>query len=183
MLGLCLIPFAPIERTSSLKTSIYINIHQFTINRKNGLSSCFVAIQYSRISFIIISYIYIIKCLHQSSRRVNENAKNSTKLSAKITKLTFKIIFVYCLTWAPSIIYYMLVTAHPSIFSKEYYTSELEDNVTFIIKYITFSDTVAAPIMYCYYHDGFCKEAKKLYNSNNEITSKKQCNSPIKCSI
>ena len=88
----------------------------------------------------------------------------------KVTKLTFRIIFIYGATWAPSIVYYSITTMKPSTFSQAYYVSQLEMILTFTIKYITFFNAAAAPILYCYNHTEFKKEAKRFF-----ATLKKKC--------
>ena len=81
----------------------------------------------------------------------------------KVTWLTFRIVLIYGMTWAPSIIYYSIVTMTPDIFDASYYDSQLEIIFTYTIKYITFFNAAAAPVIYCCSHTVFRKEAKKLF--------------------
>ena len=99
---------------------------------------------------------------------IHKHAANSIKPRKsvhyrKVTRLIFRIVFIYGLTWTPSIIYYSIVTMTPDIFPASYYVSQLEMVFTYVIKYITFFNAAAAPIIYCYNHTEFRKEANKLF--------------------
>jgi len=89
----------------------------------------------------------------------------------KVNKLTFRIIFIYGITWTPSIVYYSIVTITPEVFTDAFYVSFEEMVITFIIKYITFFNAAAAPILYCYNHGQFRKEAKRFFRQISKINS------------
>ena len=110
--------------------------------------------------------------LHKSKEN-KEADREKTKDIRKVTKLTFIIILAYGLTWAPSIIYYILLKVAPSIFTEEYNTSAAESYVTFFIKFITFFDALFTPVIYCYFHNDFRREFNKfwerLFNSHRDV--------------
>ena len=78
----------------------------------------------------------------------------------KITKITFVVVLIYGITWAPTIIYYLLIHLNSS---HSHHHSSSKGYTSFIIKFITFFDAIAAPIIYCYYHDDFKQEFNKLF--------------------
>lgn len=116
---------------------------------------------------VIICYLYIIKSLRISTRKVsgsiNKTKTKKSDLNRKITMLSLRLTVIYGITWAPSIIYYCIVALTPDVFSKAYYESSEEKLVTFLIKYITFFDGLLAPFLYCYYHCVFRNEIKRFF--------------------
>ena len=94
-------------------------------------------------------------------------------LNRKLTTLTVKITLLYGVTWIPSIVYYSLVTITPEIFSDDFYSSDTEEVITFINKFMTFFDAVFAPVLFCYSCEDF-REAfrKKLWNGRNTVESR-----------
>ena len=98
----------------------------------------------------------------QRDRKKQERRSRKFKKRSKITKLTFLIIFTYGLTWAPSIIYYLAQHFCPSCFTDSYYASELKSILSFLMKYINFFDAMVAPVLYCYFHDEFRQEFKRI---------------------
>ncbi|XP_066917808.1 alpha-1B adrenergic receptor-like [Clytia hemisphaerica] len=159
--ALCLIPFIPLERSRSLKTSKcnYNQPKQWTI---------FMLMANTVVPFLLVTliYAYIIQILRQTSstlQKVNSirnetprkkikggQPKTSSPINKKLTWLTIKITLTYGVTWLPSIVYYNIVTIAPDTFSAEFYVSDTESLITFFIKYITFFDAVLAPIIYCH---------------------------------
>ena len=177
MLVLCSLPFVPFRRSRSLQDSpcIYNQPRGWTI---------FMLIAHALFPFttIIISYIIIRKKLstlrayfEQSSnsfmttmeRKEREKDRREAAFNNKITKLLFLMILIYSITWAPSIIYYSIQQISPRAYelfmsSHGNFRSQLERKVSFVIKYINFFDGVGAPIIYCYHHDEFRKEFKRI---------------------
>lgn len=173
---LCCLPFFSFERSQALQSS------QCHYNQPNEWTIyMLVANTVVPYALILAMYLYIIKVMRQSLNDTeNETGHNNERIrkgsianvmkhhmsntrkayNEKVTMLTFKIMFIYGVTWTPSITYYLLVTIQGDIFNAKYYDSVLEEVLTFFIKYITFFDAVAAPMLYCYYHDDFRKAAK-----------------------
>ena len=98
-----------------------------------------------------------------SREKMKREIMKRDKTMKKISKITFAVVLVYGITWAPSTIYYLLLYLKPSMFTKAYHRSPLEGYITLIIKFITFFDAIAAPIIYCYYRDDFKKEFHKVF--------------------
>ena len=103
-----------------------------------------------------------ISSQQQRDRKKLERRSRKFKKRSKITKLTFLIIFTYGLTWAPSIIYYLAQHLCPSCFTDSYYASELKSILSFLMKYVNFFDAMVAPVLYCYFHDEFRQEFKRI---------------------
>ena len=106
-----------------------------------------------------------------TSRQHNEVTSTGTKMkptlkrcsyNRKVTVLSLKITVIYGLTWAPSIIYYLITSLTPHILSNEFYTSNREAIVTFIFKYVTLFDGLLAPFLYCYFHNDFRSEIRRF---------------------
>ena len=108
------------------------------------------------------STFHLFGCNTDKKKEI-EAEREKTKNIRKVTKLTFIIILTYGLTWAPSIIYYILLKVAPSIFTEEYERSPAESYVTFFIKFITFFDAVFTPIIYCYFHTDFRREFDRFW--------------------
>ena len=110
----------------------------------------------------------IITNIHNNSDQNKDSSmpitiKRKSAHYRRVTRLTFRIVLIYGITWTPSIIYYSIVTMTPDIFDASYYVSPLEMVFTYTIKYITFFNAATAPVIYCYNHTMFRKEAKKLF--------------------
>lgn len=103
------------------------------------------------------------KIVNRISRTKNKSVKRKSAQYRKVTKLTFRIIFIYGVTWTPSIVYYSIVTLNPDAFPQSYYVSKWEMVATYTIKLITFFNAAAAPVIYCYNHLEFRREAKKMF--------------------
>jgi len=148
MVLLCLIPFAPLDRSVSLQISKcnYNQPYQWTI---------YMLMANTVLPFLLVSliYMYITNTLKNSHKAIQNSARerrmSSSALNRKLTTLTLKVTFTYGITWLPSIVYYNIVTIKPDTFSAEFYVSDAESLVTFFIKFITFFDAVLAPIIYC----------------------------------
>ena len=110
--------------------------------------------------------------LKMHSNVITSKENHHDDINHKITKITSLIVLVYGVTWSPSIVYYLLIQFTPSVFSDSYYSSSTETYVTFFIKFITYFDGIATPIIYCYYHNDFKQELKNvLYKTNTIITN------------
>ncbi|XP_066930909.1 5-hydroxytryptamine receptor 1D-like [Clytia hemisphaerica] len=171
--ALCLMPFFKLERSKALKHSIctYLQPRAWTI----FMLTVNALIPYV---FIVIGYVYVrvkLKKLSayfaaaevtkdgdQRERKKRERRTKKFKKRSKITKLTFLIVFTYGVTWAPSIIYYLVQHICTSCIPDKYYQSELKDILSFLMKYINFFDAMIAPVLYCYFHDEFRHEFKRI---------------------
>ena len=177
VIALCTLPFFKLERSRALQNSMctYLQPREWTI---------FMLIVNALLPyiFIVLSYVYVrlkLKKLsayftaaaeqrkdangnNQRDRKKQERRSRKFKKRSKITKLTFLIIFTYGLTWAPSIIYYLAQHLCPNCFSDSYYDSELKSILSFLMKYINFFDAMVAPVLYCYFHDEFRQEFKRV---------------------
>ena len=174
VIGLCTLPFFKLQRSKALQNSVctYLQPREWTI---------FMLVTNALLPyiFIVISYVYVrlkLKRLSayftaadkkeypngQRERKKQERRSRKFKKRSKITKLTFLIIFTYGLTWAPSIIYYLAQHLCPSCFSDKYYASKLKSVLSFLMKYINFFDAMVAPVLYCYFHDEFRHEFKRI---------------------
>ena len=147
MIMLCLIPFAPLERSVSLQSSKcnYNQPYQWTI---------YMLMANTVFPFLLVFliYFYITHTLRSSAKAARSGIAGrrfSAALNRKLTTLTVNVTLTYGITWLPSIVYYNIVTIRPDTFSAEFYDSDAESLVTFLIKYITFFDAVLAPILYC----------------------------------
>ena len=114
------------------------------------------------------SSAFSLFAFNNKKNKESEAEREKTKNIRKVTKVTFIIILAYGLTWAPSIIYYILLKVAPSIFTKEYNSSPAESYVTFFIKFITFFDAVFTPIIYCYFHTDFRREFDRFWQRFNK---------------
>ena len=173
VVGLCLLPFFKLQRSKALQHSVctYLQPREWTI----FMLCANALIPYI---FIVIGYIYVritLKRLSnyftatekqtqddQRERKRREKRSRKFKKKSKITKLTFLIVFTYGLTWSPSIIYYLTQHICLDCFSDEYYKSELKSIFSFLMKYINFFDAIIAPVIYCYFHDEFRQEFRRV---------------------
>ena len=114
------------------------------------------------------SSAFSLFAFNNKKNKESEAEREKTKDIRKVTKLTFIIILGYGLTWAPSIIYYILLKVVPSIFTEEYNSSPAESYVTFFTKFITFFDAVFTPIIYCYFHTDFRREFDRFWQRFNK---------------
>ncbi|XP_057291669.1 G-protein coupled receptor 52-like [Hydractinia symbiolongicarpus] len=176
MFLVCLIPFIDIQRTESNKTTAcnYNQPREWTI---------FMLLCNTMLSYIVISYcysyIYVKLSVSENKTRssssepmtnqpeqierlrdsvYSEDGSQRDDSCRKIIKLTFIIVIVYGVTWTPSIIYYLLVSISPFLFSQDYYNSTTESYVTFFVKFVSFFDAIGAPVIYCYFHTDFRHE-------------------------
>lgn len=173
IIGLCLLPFFKLQRSKALQNSVcnYLQPREWTI-----FMLCLNALL--PYIFIVIGYVYVritLKKLStyfsaneaqnsgdQRERKRREKRSRRFKKRSKITKLTFLIVFTYGLTWSPSIIYYLAQHICLNCFSDDYYRSELKSIISFLMKYINFFDAIIAPVIYCYFHDDFRGEFRKI---------------------
>lgn len=172
---LCILPFIPFKRSTALAKSkcSYNHPSEWTI---------FMLLVNSLIPYIIVIICYKqvekkLSSLHEyfvkttitdsgdeipSVKRKREREQRKTSYNTKITKLTFLIILSYGITWAPSIIYFLCQHIFPGMFHEDYYGSKTERRLSFLMKYINFFDAIGAPVLYCYYHDEFKLEFKRI---------------------
>jgi len=180
ILVLCLLPFFDLERTKALKNSVcnYLQPQAWTI-------FMLVANALLPYAFIVSGYVFVrlklkqlsayfsehTKCKDQREYKKRERRNRKFKKRSKITKLTFLIILTYFLTWAPSIGYYLAQHLCVECFSDDYYKSEKKRIISFSMKYINFFDAMIAPVLYCYYHDEFRIEFKRIICRNRKNVS------------
>lgn len=130
--------------------------------------------------FIVVGYIYVHKKLRKLrnyfsdlehkkgisldnvEQNRNEKRKRKFMFHSKITRLTFIVVLTYGITWFPTIIYYLLQHICLDCFSESYYKSDLKKFMSFLMKYINFFDAIIAPVIYCYFHDDFRMEFKRI---------------------
>ena len=173
MLVLCCIPFIPMQKSVSLQNSRchYNQPKEWTI---------FMLFFNTILPFMLVFaiYIYIIFKLRQNNQM---KSSRTTSINNKVTSLTIKLTITYGLTWLPSIVYYNIVTMRPETFSDEFYVSDTEAILTFLIKYITFFDGAVAPLLYCCSSQDFRKAFFRLFCSERRKISNLPLNPVSKC--
>ena len=190
-LFLCLLPFAPLKKTLSTATS------KCSYNQPKEWS-IFMLLVNTLIPYIIITVIYTfvrtkvmrlgkvtdIHNIKRSDSAVDPHYKVSTttkcsmipvndgsdKFRQRVFNVTFLIVLSYGITWAPSVIYHLLTLLTPSLFTKSYFNSTEEKYISFIIKVFTFLDAIGAPVIYCYHHDEFRQECRKIFAPKTDTT-------------
>ena len=170
--ALCMIPFVPpASRTyrNSSKTMYFYNqqdewmIFMLLVN---------TALPYILIVIIYTYIIYRLRILSANHSRSGEGLikQNSTlkmrdkdlKRYRQVAYLTFVLTVSYAVFWTPSLIYYPMLSFCKSCFHKGFQDSNLEQHLGFITKYLAFSDAVAAPLIYCFYHADFRRALMKI---------------------
>lgn len=180
LLLLCGIPFLPLIdlENSPHATCHYNQQPEWTI---------FMLITHAFVPyvFIIMTYVYVhmkISKLRQyfnvlnakdfqskQEKKKHERQCRKVEFNNKITKLTFLVICIYGITWAPSMTYYLLRHLYPSTFSF-HYGSPTDRWISFLIKFVNFFDAIGAPIIYCYFHDEFRQEFKLIVMKTKVVT-------------
>ena len=95
-----------------------------------------------------------------NSLRVTEEVKKNKT----ITNLSLILSIVYLILWLPSVLYYNILHFCPKrCFSSDYFDSTAEMYIGFLVKYVAFLDALAAPLIYCFYHQEFRNEANKCF--------------------
>ena len=137
---------------------------------------------------VIIIYTYITLGLRKYKRISTEKpplAENTTKLASprnvqishsnkKITRNTMILVLTYGIAWTPSILYYIIQSLFPDTFTSAYYDSELEQYVSFFLKYFKFVEGITSPVLYCYLNSYFRKTVLNLCCCNNRISAEVQ---------
>lgn len=177
ILVLCLLPFfgkfMTVSKALSFSKCKYLQPSEWTIFMLIGNA----LVPYA---FIVVGYIYVHKKLRtlskyfadlegtrgipldQKEQKRNEKRKRKFLFQNKITRLTFIVVLTYGLTWFPTIIYYLLQHICVDCFTQKYYQSDLKRFLSFLMKYINFFDAIVAPVIYCYFHDEFRMEFKRI---------------------
>ena len=167
---LCLLPFLKLQRSKALQNSecSYLQPREWTI----FMLCANALIPYI---FVIIGYVYVQitltrlatyfeasinrdtggHCEHMRHRKRSHSIKTTSKL-------TFLVMFTYGLTWSPSICYYLAQHICLRCFPDEYYSSDLKNILSFLMKYLNFFDAIFAPVIYCYFHREFRREFQRI---------------------
>ena len=174
-------PFTPVQSDTCRAYSPGVTLYYYTPPKDwvIFMLSCNAAIPY----FLIIScYLYIIIRLRNIA--VNQKTPLKTVRNAlgllqgkiiyiqqkdilrykRLKYLTFLITITYGLFWSPSIIYYLLIDICGKCFPCNFNGSVLEQYVGYVVKYLAFSNSAAAPALYCFFHSEFRKSFWKLKN-------------------
>ena len=86
------------------------------------------------------------------------------------SKTTIVIVFFYVLCWGPSFVYYTMLMVCPKnvCFTQAYLKSDIEGQVTFAMKFLTFADGLIAPLLYCFSNKSFAI-ARKRFTKNVKL--------------
>ena len=106
----------------------------------------------------------------QSKDNHNICTKNQKIQKCKnLTRMSMILSSVYLFCWFPSVIYYIMWSVCPNTcFSKSYKKSEMENYVSFLVKYLAYLDAIASPVIYCFYNKRFRRIIKCLKFDNDE---------------
>jgi len=172
VIGLCTIPFGyPSEKCNYNPQPTWV---VFML-----VGNCFLPCL-----VIIFIYTYITLCLRKyavtktkkrSSEKSPVKALNTPPPKAqmspsnkKITRNTMLLVLTYGVAWTPSIIYYIIQSLFPDAFTSAYYESEVEQYISFFLKYIKFAEGITSPVLYCYLNSYFRKTVMSLCCCNNK---------------
>ncbi|XP_012557997.1 octopamine receptor beta-2R [Hydra vulgaris] len=170
IITLCMIPFIPsFPLNTSLNVSSFDKIYIYVQQDEWVI---FMLIFNTALPYIltIVIYTYII-CRLQALKKKHDRLRDSTnsvqqkgplkmrdkdlERYRKITYLTVVLTVFYGIFWTPSFIYYPLLSFCKSCFSREFENSSLEQYLGFVTKYLAFLNGVAAPLIYCFYHENY----------------------------
>nr|QBL02598.1 biogenic amine-like GPCR [Tripedalia cystophora] len=162
---LCSIPFIPLD----VKTKCHYN--------PSKLWTAGMLIGNTLLPSLIISfcYIFIFKVAVKIIRRRQVNKKPNDGSNKKVNfgsgtslrelaaaKMSLIIVIGYYICWGPSFFYYLILTFCPQCFAKDFWDSDTEQWLGFVIKAMTFIDGFTAPLVYCFKHSGFRIAFRKL---------------------
>ena len=133
---------------------------------------------------IIVCYIYIVVTLKNietvrmidASRSLDRtNPLLLTSLSVdsaqrmqnfnkykEVSYLTLALALTYGVCWTPSIINYILMSICSTCFPENYEDSKVETIVSYLIKYLAYTNAVFSPLIYCFYHSEFRKALRVM---------------------
>ena len=176
IIALCIIPFKKSESEIDTQT---IDTNNTKSNATVYRSTCLYnqtkiwtilmlmincALPYILVVLCYQIVIYKIKKIGNKSHPTqNTKGSNGSKILTKdiskhkdITKLSITITLTYAIFWSPSVIYYILLSLCPTTcFVDNYNESSAERYIGFLAKFLPFLDALAAPLIYCFYHNEF----------------------------
>ncbi|XP_012562195.1 beta-2 adrenergic receptor isoform X1 [Hydra vulgaris] len=136
-------------RTDDTSLSDGATFSQHNVSTFNGINAIYLSIK--------------------NKKRIPENTRNILKISVFIS-------ICYAICWTPSVIYYVLSTfCREKCFSKTYMNSVNQTYLEFVIKYLGFLNSLAAPMIYCFTVKEFrfqlCSRQKKVICNSLEDQS------------
>lgn len=177
VVSLCILPFFT-ETTNNgyMNSTTQNNSYSSCTYKQTELWTSFMLLIYCTLPYLLIVacyklIIYRVNLIKNNARHTRSIDYNKTIIINEevrkhhlITRLSCILSVVYIFFWSPSVIYYLLQSFCKGCFNADYEDSITEQTVGFIVKYLAFSDSVAAPLIYCFYHKDFRKlisEARK----------------------
>ncbi|XP_066919163.1 alpha-1A adrenergic receptor-like [Clytia hemisphaerica] len=158
VLALCLIPFAPNDKTKCK----YHPTKSWTLAMLLG---------HTMVPFFIILCCYVIifskiKDVLQQRRTQSERCMRTLARRKQWdkSKTTIIIVAFYIVCWGPSFVYYTALMLCPDnmCFTEKYLKSDAEEYVTFVMKLLTFIDGIIAPLLYCFNNASFSNARKRF---------------------
>ena len=141
------------------------------------------------LGIIILCYMYVIYRLielNKSQRQRKESTATFISTSGKIkarelnrytqaTRLTMVLTATYSILWSPSIIYYTILSVcEVGCFVDNWDNSSTEKHIVYIIKYLSFLNSLFSPLVYCFHHSElrtkFCIMQKQYVSNQSSIT-------------
>ena len=157
IITLCCIPFAYRTEKCSYNPPPHWVVFMLLVN-------CFLP------CLIIVGiYTYIMVCLRRFEKLKNKKTSQSggmvtiSKSNKRITRNTMILVATYGIAWLPSIIFYLIQSLFPEVFSDSYYDSTEDQYISFFLKYIKFVEGITSPILYCYLNTFFRKTVMELF--------------------
>ena len=124
---------------------------------------------------IILCYTYVVFRLKRlkfgQPRRLNRGVPcNENMLKVKefrkyqlVTYLTLVLSVTYTICWSPSIIYYTIFSVcEQTCFVVNWDDSFIEKHVVYIIKYLSFVNSLCSPLIYCFHHPEMQRQLSKM---------------------
>jgi len=184
VISLCLLPFqrdddalmkSYVKENSNVTVKIVhssgCNYHQtktwaaFMLITNGIIPYMTIIVLYKLISYAIKKFDIRVQKRRESFLPSNEillDQKQDTEENNVITTLALILAITYFVLWSPSIFYNIIwAFCSKKCFPSNYKTLDSEKYIGFITKYVAFLDTLAAPIIYCFYHEDFRKLLRK----------------------
>ena len=174
--------FIPCVAIAAIYTYIALKLRQFDVLRNRSASTTSTTDTDSTVEQTPTKTAANSAVVSAKTKKANQQKRPKTptlsKANRRITRNTMIIVASYGIAWLPSIFYFGVQTLFPEAFAPSYWDSELDQYISFFLKYIKFVEGVTSPILYCYLNTYFRKSVMEIFCLDTSAIIPEQSEAP-----